>query len=112
MAVYNMTFGFLAYESVNLISIEIGCLCHFMPDTIAQVANTCEVAKKTIKSLFEQAAHVAVSCSYRIFNSGASPDWDLLVCLKLHAIINSVSVARAPVLFIQCLVPLSLDPCT
>ena len=32
-----------------------------MPDTIAQVANACEVAKKTIKSLFEQAAPIAVS---------------------------------------------------
>ena len=82
-----MTFSFLAYESVNLISIEIGCLGHFMPDTIAQVANACEVAKKTITSLFEQAARTAVSCPYRIFNSRASPDWDLLVCLKLHAII-------------------------
>ena len=54
--------------SVHLISIEIGCLGHFMPDTIAQVANVCEVAKKTIRSLFEQAACIAVSCSYRIFN--------------------------------------------
>ena len=34
--------------TVNLISIEIGCLGHFMPDTIAQVANVCEVTKKTI----------------------------------------------------------------
>ena len=40
-----------------------------MPDIIAQVANACEVTKKTIRSLFEQAAHIAVSCSYRIFNS-------------------------------------------
>ena len=56
-----MTFSFLAYESVNLISIEIGCLGHFMPDTIAQVANACKVAKKTIRSQFEQAARIAVS---------------------------------------------------
>ena len=35
--------------SVNLISIKIGCLDHFMPDTIAQVANTCAVTKKTIR---------------------------------------------------------------
>ena len=49
---------------INLISIEIGCLGHFMPDTIAQVANACEVKKKTIRSLFEQAARIAVSCSY------------------------------------------------
>ena len=79
-----MTFSFLAYESVNLISIEIGCLGHFMPDTISQVANACEMAKKTIRS---QAARIAVSCLYRIFNSRASLDWDLSVFLKLHAII-------------------------
>ena len=59
--------------SVNLISIEIGCLDHFIPDTIAQVTNADEVAKKTIRSLFEQAACIAVSCSYRIFNSRAPP---------------------------------------
>ena len=41
MAVYNMTFSFLAY--LLLISIEIGCLGHFMPDTIVQVANACEI---------------------------------------------------------------------
>ena len=49
-----------------------------MPDTIAQVANAYQVTKKIIRSLFKQAAHVAVSCSYRIFNSRASLDWDLL----------------------------------
>ena len=34
-----------------------------MPETIAQVATacTCEVPKKQIRSLFEQAAHIAVS---------------------------------------------------
>ena len=52
-----------------------------MPDTIAQVANACEVAKKTIRSLFEQAAHIAVSCSYRNFNSRAFPEWDLAISL-------------------------------
>ena len=41
----------------------------FMQDTIAQVANASEVAKKTERSLFEQAACTAISCSYRILNS-------------------------------------------
>ena len=30
-----------------LIFIEIGCLGRFMPDTIVQVANACQVMKKT-----------------------------------------------------------------
>ena len=36
--------------SVNLISIEIGCLSHFMSGTIVQVASTCEMTKKTVRS--------------------------------------------------------------
>ena len=42
-------YGCLQYDlqlsslSVNLISIEIGCLGQFMPDTIAQMANACEI---------------------------------------------------------------------
>ena len=68
--------------TVNLVPIEIGCLGHFLPETIAQMATACEVPKKTIRSLFEQAARIAVSCSYRIFNSRASPDWDLLDHLR------------------------------
>ena len=75
--------------TVNLVPIEIGCLGHFLSETIAQMATACEVPKKTIRSLllllllstlpvrhwrvFEQAARIAVSCSYRIFNSRASP---------------------------------------
>ena len=46
---------------VDLISIEIGCLGHFMPETLAQVATACCVLKKTVWSLFEQAAHIAIS---------------------------------------------------
>ena len=68
--------------TVNLVPIEIGCLGHFLPETIAQMATACEVPKKTIRSLFEQAARIAVSCSYRIFNSRASPGWDLLDHLR------------------------------
>ena len=63
--------------TVNLVPIEIGCLGHFLSETIAQMA-TCEVPKKIVRSLFEQAARIAVSCSYRIFNSRASPGWDPL----------------------------------
>ena len=49
MAVYNMTFCQLPGLSVNLNSIEIGCLGHFMPDTIVQVANACAMMK-TVRS--------------------------------------------------------------
>ena len=62
---------------VDLISIEIGCLGHFMPETLAQVATACCVPKKTVRSLFEQAARIAIPCSYRIFNSRVSLEWDL-----------------------------------
>ena len=68
--------------TVNLVPIEIGCLGHFLSETIAQMATACEVPKKTIRSLFEQAARIAVSCSYRIFNSRASLGWDLLDHLR------------------------------
>ena len=63
---------------VDLITIEIGCLGHFMPETLAHVATACCVLKKTVRSLFEQASRIAISCSYRIFNARASPEWDLL----------------------------------
>ena len=63
---------------VDLISIEIRCLGHFMLETHAQVVTTCCVSKKTVWSPFEQAARIAISYSYRIFHSTASPEWDLL----------------------------------
>ena len=47
-------------------------------DTLAQVDNACHISKRTTSSQFEQAAFIAISCSYRIFNSRASSDWDLL----------------------------------
>ena len=51
---------------------------HFILEILAQVATACCVSKKTVQSLYEQAARVAISCSYRIFNSRASPEWNLL----------------------------------
>ena len=50
--------------TVNLVSIEIGCLGHFLSETIAQMATAREVPKKTVRSLFEQAARIAVSCMF------------------------------------------------
>ena len=46
---------------VDLISIEIGCLGHFMPETLAQVATASCVSKETVRSLFEQVARIAIS---------------------------------------------------
>ena len=64
---------------VDLIPIEIRCLGgHFMPETLTHVATACCVLKRTIRSLFEQAACVAISCTYRIFNSRFFPEWDLV----------------------------------
>ena len=54
----------------------------FLPETISRVAEACQVAKKTVWTLFEQGARTAVSCSYRIFNARASPMWDLSDLLK------------------------------
>ena len=85
-------YGFLLYDLqrtglvFDLISIEIG---HFMPKTLAEVTTACCVPKKTVRSLFEQAACIAISCSYRIFNSRASPEWDLLDLLILTLLLCS-----------------------
>ena len=49
--------------TADLISTEIGCLGHFMSDTLAQMASASGLAKKTVRSLFEQAACIAVSYS-------------------------------------------------
>ena len=68
--------------AVDLITVEIACPGHFKPETISQVAKACQVAKKSVQALFEQGAHTAVSCSYRIFNARTPPVWDLSDLLK------------------------------
>jgi len=40
--------------------------------TIQHYFSACGVPKKTVRLLLEQAARIAISCSYRIFNSRAS----------------------------------------
>jgi len=59
--------------AVDLITIEIGCLGHFMLETISQVAEACQVAKRSVRALFEQGARTAVSCPYRIFDVRTFP---------------------------------------
>ena len=63
--------------SVQLITIEVGCLGHFMPETLAGVSRSCNLPKRKVRSLFENAARVAISCSYRIFNARSSELWDV-----------------------------------
>ena len=51
----------------DLVTIEIGCLDHFMPEAISWVAKACQAAKKFVWALFEQGTRTAVSCSYTEF---------------------------------------------
>ena len=62
--------------SVQL-AIEVGCLGHFMPETLANVARTCNLSKRKVRLLLERAAEIAISCSYRIFNARSSEQWDV-----------------------------------
>ena len=64
--------------SVNLVTIEFGCLGHFMPQTVSKLSDVCHLPKNTIRCILQQAARVAISCSYRIFNSRASTTWDVV----------------------------------
>ena len=64
--------------SVNLVTIEVGCLGHFMPETVSKLSDVCHLLKNTIRCILQKAARVAISCSYRIFNSRASTTWDVV----------------------------------
>ena len=61
----------------QLVTIEIGCLGYFTPTTLINVFHACKLPSRAIKSLFDQAARIAISCSYRIFNARNSELWDL-----------------------------------
>jgi len=64
--------------SVNLVTIEVGCLGHFEPETVSKLSDVCHLPKNTTHGTLQQAACVAISCSYRIFNSHASLTWDIV----------------------------------
>ena len=49
-----------------------------MPETVSKLSDVCHLPKNTIRCILQQAARVAISCSYRIFNSRASTTWDVL----------------------------------
>ena len=67
--------------SVDLVTIEIGCLGHFTPATISKLSEICHLPKRNVHSMLQQAAKVAISCSYRIFNARQSPSWDIIELL-------------------------------
>ena len=71
-----MTLNRLSGFSVNLVTIEVGCLGHFMPETVSKLSDVRHVPKNSICCTLQQAACVAI-CSYRIFNSRA-PTWDIV----------------------------------
>jgi len=50
--------------SVDLVTIEIGCLGHFTPAIISKLSEICHLPKRTVRSMLQQAAEVAISYSY------------------------------------------------
>ena len=63
---------------VDLLTIEVGCLGHFMPETVSKLSTVCHLPKRSINQILQRAARVAISCSYRIFNSRTSLLWDVV----------------------------------
>ena len=70
--------GFL----VGLVTVEVGCLGHFMPVTVTRFSNVCHLPKSTMHCILQQAACFAISCSYRLFNVWASASWDVVDLLN------------------------------
>ena len=63
--------------SVELVAIEVGCLDHFLPTSVTNMCRVCHLSKHSTRCMFEQAAQIAISCSYRIFNAHSSELWDV-----------------------------------
>ena len=75
MAHFYSTSNVLAYL-FNLLQLkwavwDTSCL------RLANVARTCNLSKRKVRLLFERAAEIAISCSYRIFNARSSEQWDV-----------------------------------
>ena len=56
---------------VGLVTIEVGCLGHFLPSTISNLFRICHLQKYAVRSI------ISISCSYRIFNACSSDLWDV-----------------------------------
>ena len=61
--------------SVELVTVEVGCLGHFVPVTVAKLSEVFHQSKYSIRGILQQAAKVAISCLYRIFNARSSTSW-------------------------------------
>ena len=68
--------------SVDLVTVEVGCLGHLMPETVTALSPVCHLPKKSINQILQQVARVAISCSYRIFNFRTTLSWDLVDLLN------------------------------
>ena len=62
--------------SVDLVTIEVGSLGHFMPVTITRLSNVCHLPKSTMCCILQQTACVAISCLY--VHARASTSWDVV----------------------------------
>ena len=74
--------------SVTLVTIEVGCLGHFLPSFISNLCKVCYLQKRPVRAIFEQAAQVAISWFYRIFNARASGLWDVTEFLTVFLVNN------------------------
>ena len=85
---------------VELVTIEVGCLGHFLPSTISNLCRVCHLQKCSVRAIFEEAAQVAISCSYKIFNAYSSELWDISELL---------TVFLANVVIVYCILQFCLD---
>ena len=63
--------------SVQRVTIEVGCLGYFLPSSVTNVCRVCHLSEHSTRCMFEQAAQVAISCSYQVFNACSSKLWDV-----------------------------------
>ena len=51
----------LADFSVSLVTIEVGCLGHFLPSSVSDLCKVCHLQKNCVHTIFRQASEVAIS---------------------------------------------------
>ena len=83
MVLYFRTLNIYTGLSVTLVTIEVGCLGHFLRSSLSNFCKVCYLQKCPVRAIFEQAARVAILCSYRIFNARASGLWDVTELLTV-----------------------------
>ena len=55
-----------------------------IPDTLTQVATTCQIMKRTMRSLFEQAAHIGLLPIHLGLGSIGSPKLNFITSYMLY----------------------------